>query len=217
MAVNVSRISQLTAKGSNLSATDLVAVSVVDGTSPTGYTTYYVTGQEIINTASGGIGSFSQTADSLTITNTVLENSIVGSGQGSLVFPSGTFAVGDSYHAKIGGVISAQNGDDITIRIKTGATVLATTGAISLTGVTSLGWECELDFTIRSIGASGSIVTNGNFAYNRDSGSLEGFVFQDVQTIDTTVSNTLDITVEWGQAKTQDQIYSSNFVLYKVY
>ena len=42
-------------------------------------------------------------------------------------------------------------------------------------------------------------------------------VFQDVQPIDTTVSNTLDITVEWGQAKTQDQIYSANFVLHKVY
>ena len=55
------------------------------------------------------------------------------------------------------------------------------------------------------------------FAYNRNTGSLEGFVFQDVQPIDTTISNTLDIAVEWGQAKTQDQIYSANFVLHKVY
>jgi len=59
--------------------------------------------------------------------------------------------------------------------------------------------------------------TNGNFAYNRNTGSLEGFVFQDVQTIDTTIANTLDITVEWGQAKTQDEIYSANFVLFKTY
>jgi len=58
MAVNVARISQLTAKGSNLDATDLVAVSVVDGTSPTGYTTYHVTGQEIINAVTGGGGYF---------------------------------------------------------------------------------------------------------------------------------------------------------------
>lgn len=54
MAVNVARISQLTAKGSNLDATDLIAVSVVDGTSPTGYTTYHITGQEIINAVTGG-------------------------------------------------------------------------------------------------------------------------------------------------------------------
>ncbi len=59
--------------------------------------------------------------------------------------------------------------------------------------------------------------TNGNFAYNRNTGSLEGFVFQDVETFNTTIANTLEITAEWGRAKTEDQIYSSNFVLYKTY
>jgi 2-methylaconitate cis-trans-isomerase PrpF len=162
-------------------------------------------------------GLYAQTVVSATVTNTTTETSIVGSGVGSLSVPADTFLRGDSYHAKIGGVISAQNGDDITINIKTGATVLATTGAISLSPVTALGWELELDFTIASLTATGSMCTNGNFAYNRDTGSLEGFVFQDVQTIDTTIANTLDITVTWGQAKTQDQIYSANFVLYKTY
>ena len=162
-------------------------------------------------------GLYSQTVQSATITNTVTETSIVGTGVGSLTVPADFFTVGDSYHGKIGGVISAQNGDDVTLRIKTGTTVLASTGAISLSPVTGLGWELELDFTIAAIGATGTICTNGNFAYNRDTGSLEGFVFQDVQAIDTTASNTLDITVEWGQAKAQDQIYSANFVLYKTY
>ena len=46
---------------------------------------------------------------------------------------------------------------------------------------------------------------------------LEGYVFQDVETFDTTVANTLDITAEWGQAKTQDEIHSANFVLHKTY
>lgn len=162
-------------------------------------------------------GLYSQTVQSATITNTVTETSVIGSGVGSLTVPANFFTVGDSYHGKIGGVISAQNGDSITIRIKTGATVLASTGAITLSPVTALGWELEIDFTIATIGATGDICTNGNFAYNRDTGSLEGFVFQDVQPIDTTTANTLDITVEWGQAKTQDQIYSANFVLFKTY
>ena len=42
-------------------------------------------------------------------------------------------------------------------------------------------------------------------------------VFQDVETFDTTIANTLDITAEWGQAKTQDEIHSANFVLHKTY
>ena len=113
--------------------------------------------------------------------------------------------------------MSAQNGDDITINIKSGSTVLATTGALDLEATTSMAWECELDFTIRAIGASGEIVTNGNFAYNRNTGTLEGYVFQDTVTFDTTVSNTLDITATWAQAKTQDEIQSHNMVLHKTY
>ena len=162
-------------------------------------------------------GLYAQTAQSATVTNTTTETSIIGTGVGSVTFSANTFLAGNSYHGKIGGVMSNQNNDDIIIRIKTGSTVLATTGTISLTTATDQGWECELDFTIATIGATGTIITNGNFAYNRDTGSLEGFVFQDVQTIDTTVSNILDLTVEWEQAKNQDEIYSSNFVLYKTY
>ena len=162
-------------------------------------------------------GLYSQTVQSATVTNTTTETTIVGTGVGSLTVPANTFAVGDSYHAKIGGVLSAQNGDDITIRVKSGSTVLATTGALDLEATTNMAWECEIDFTIATVGASGSICTNGNFAYNRNTGTLEGYVFQDVVTFDTTVDNTLDITVEWAQAKTQDEIYSANFVLHKTY
>ena len=162
-------------------------------------------------------GLFAQTADSATLTNTTTETSIIGTGIGTLTIPANTFAVGDSYHAKIGGVISAQNGDDITITIKAGSTTLATTGAMDLEATTSMAWECELDFTIRAIGASGQITTNGNFAYNRNTGTLEGYVFQDTVSFDTTVDNTLDICVQWAQAKTQDEINSHNFVLHKVY
>ena len=281
------KISQLTAKGANLSSTDEFAIAEDDGAG--GYVSKKITGAEISAIAGGtniylvdgvlrsdrtiemdgyylvvqngstdvfkisaadvisfnnaysfptadgtsaqvlktdGAGSLSfgsptglyaQTTQSATVNNTTTETSIIGTGVGGLTIPANLFLAGDSYHGKIGGVVTAQNGDDITINIKTGSTVLATTGTISLESVTSLGWECELDFTIASIGATGSICTNGNFAYNRNTGSLEGFVFQDVQTLDTTVSNTLDITVTWGQAKIQDSIYSANFVLYKTY
>ena len=162
-------------------------------------------------------GLYAQTVQSATITNTTTETSIIGTGVGGLTIPANTFEVGSSYHGKIGGVISNQNNDTIIVRIKTGSTILACTGSITLSTASTQGWECELDFTIATIGATGSMCTNGNFAYNRNSGSLEGFVFQDVQTIDTTIANTLDITVEWGQAKTQDEIYSANFVLFKTY
>lgn len=47
------KISQMTPKGANLQATDLLEISEVSGT---GYITKSITGQEIINAASGGGG-----------------------------------------------------------------------------------------------------------------------------------------------------------------
>lgn len=162
-------------------------------------------------------GLFSQTSDSSELTNSTVETSIVGSGQGSLAVPANMFKVGDSFHAKIGGNISAQNGDQITIKIKSGAIVLATTGLITLSPATDNGWECELDFTITAIGVSGNVKTNGNFEYNRDTGTLEGVVFNDMEALDTTGSNMLDITAEWAQEKTQDKIKSTIFILRKTF
>ncbi len=167
-----------------------------------------------------GIGNYAQTAQGPTI-NTVGEQSIVGSGVGSLSIPGNFFSVGDSFHGKIGGLINATGGggrSEIILNIKTGATVLASTGVFDLDSATNQGWECELDFTITAIGATGTICTNGNFIYTKDNNrSVFGYIFQDVQPIDTTVLNTLDVTVEWNVLNGGDDIYSANFVLYKVF
>ncbi len=166
------------------------------------------------------IGNYAQTVQSATI-NTTGEQSIVGVGVGSLAIPADAFVVGDSFHAKIGGVLNATGGggrSEIIVNIKAGATVLASTGVFDLDTANNQGWECELDFTIAAIGATGTICTNGNFAYVKDNDrKVSGYIFQDVQPIDTTVSNTLDITVEWNVLNGGDDIYSANFVLYKVY
>jgi hypothetical protein len=165
-------------------------------------------------------GIFAQTVQSATI-NTIGEQSITGTGVGTLSVPANIFKVGDSFHAKIGGVINATGGggrSEITFNIKNGASVLATSGVFDLDDAINEAWELELDFTINSIGASGTIATNGNFEFTKTNDrKLSGTVFQDIQTIDTTVVSTLDITVEWNVLNSGDDIYSSNFVLYKTF
>jgi len=166
-------------------------------------------------------GLYSQTVVSATITGTT-ETSIVGSGVGGLAVPANGFTVGDSFHAKIGGLIGdTSNGNEITLYVYANAVLLASTGLISLDTTQAIsaggeGWEFELDFTVAAIGATGSICTNGNFAYTKTGDKkVQGYVFQDVQTIDTTIANTLDIRVKWNQ--TGQDIYSANFVLYRTY
>ena len=168
----------------------------------------------------GNYGLYSQTAAGAVV-NTAPEQSVVGTGIGSLAIPANRFVVGDSFHAKLGGLINATGGggrSEIIIKIKAGAIILASTGIFDLDNATNQGWELELDFTITAIGASGSISTNGDFVYTKDGArDVYGYIFQDVQSIDTTVSNTLDVTVEWNVINGGDDIYSQNFVLQKIF
>lgn len=162
-------------------------------------------------------GLYAQTVNGPTISNTLVESSIVGSGIGGLTVPGNIFKVGDSYHAKIGGVISTQNNHGITIKAKADGTILATTGLINLELTTLQSWELEIDFTIAAIGTTGSIKTNGNFIYNRNTGDYIGVAFNDTEVLDTTIDQTLDITVQWNQENTSDAIFSHQFVLYKTF
>jgi hypothetical protein len=66
MAINRQKISQMTPKGANLEATDLLEISEDTGS---GYVTKSITGQEIINSASGGSQDLQQVTDIGNTTN----------------------------------------------------------------------------------------------------------------------------------------------------
>lgn len=162
-------------------------------------------------------GLFAQTANSSTVTNTTSETTIIDGGSGTLTVPGGGFIAGDAFHAKMAGVISSNNGVTLTIKVKSGATVLATTGAVTLPKLTTQSWNLDIQFIVRTTGASGSLHASGWFAYNSGS-SLVGTNFNTTTSpFDTTVSQTLDITVTWGAASTGNSIYSTDFTLHKIF
>jgi len=209
----------MTPKGSELDPTDLLEVSVLSGF---GYNTYSITGLELMRAAASLNNLYTQTASSTPVTNTTTETSLLDGGLGSLSIPADGFNVGDSFHAILTGYISAVNNHTLRIRIKTDGIVLADTGVITMAGATNRHWKLEIYFTIRTLGASGvaSIATGGTFMYTKNaSTNFEGTNFSTETTtgFDTTISNTLSITAQWGTANAGDSIYSEIFTLNKTY
>lgn len=162
-------------------------------------------------------GLYAQTSPGPIVTDTIVATSIIGSGVGELTVPANNFQVGDSYHAKLGGIVSAGNNNALTIIIKSDGTVLATSGLIPLSTSTNQAWEMEIDFTLTSIGATGSVITNGNFIYNRNTGTYEGRAFNDTEIINTTTPQALDVEIQWDQESAADSIVCYQFVLHKTY
>jgi hypothetical protein len=167
-------------------------------------------------------GLFSQTGDSVPVAATTTEGTLIDGGVGSLSVPANGFKIGDAFRADFGGLMSAQNGNTITIRIKSGSTILCQTPAFSMPGITNQVWLLSINFNIRAIGAAGvaEIVTLGNFhVLKASSGTQEGFGFNTVNntTFNTTISNTLDVTVQWSSNNANNSIFSDTFVLNKIY
>jgi len=171
---------------------------------------------------SGNIGLFAQTAAGAAIVNTTTETTLTNGGVGTLTVPGGGFRVGDSFTAILSGTLSANNNEGLTIRIKSGSTILASTGTIIMSGATNRKWILQATFVIRSTGAAGTaaIYTSGFFEYLKNaSSSVELFNATSLNntTFDTTIANTLNITAQWAVASPTNSITTESFNLYKIY
>lgn len=170
---------------------------------------------------SGGL--FAQTADSIPVTATTVESSLINGGVGSMSVPANGFTVGDSFNAALSGVMDAANNQTIRIRVKAGSIILLDSGVQSLTNsIINDIWTLNINFTIRQIGGAGtaSIASFGRFTYSKTSnGSIEGFGINTINstTFDTTISNTLDVTVQWGSDNAENSIFTDVFILHKTY
>lgn len=167
-------------------------------------------------------GLYAQTALGSNITNTIIETSLVGTGVGSLTVPANFFSVGDSFVAKMCGLLSCANNETIHIRVKSNGVTIADAGVFSMKISTNKYFELTMDFTVTKIGAAGvaELFTNGQYSYNHNAaGEIAGnnFALISSTVFDTTVTNALTITAEWGSAKTANSIRSQNFVLTKTY
>jgi hypothetical protein len=167
-------------------------------------------------------GLFAQTANSTPVTNTTVETSLINGGVGTLSVPANAFKIGDSFRAVFGGILNAANNQTIRVKVKSGSVILLDSGIQPITNITNDVFSLNIDFTIRQLGTAGvaSIVALGAFHYTKTSNAtVQGFAFNTVNstTFNTTIDNTLDVTVQWGSANAGNSIFSDIFILNKTY
>lgn len=118
--------------------------------------------------------------------------------------------IGNTYRILCRGVYTTPlaNTSTVTAKIKWGATTIVsvTTGALPASA-TNFPFQVDVICTVRSIGASGSIVCNGGMSYVAALAGLS-FLFNSLDTptavtIDTTGSSLLDATASWSAVTTQ--------------
>ena len=154
---------------------------------------------------------FTQTADQ-TIADTTTETTMFGTGVGTLTLPANFWTVGKTIRLEIHGDFADTGNPTAEVQVYQGATSLIDSGAITLSGLAATEeWSCHVIITCRSIGTTGTLETNIDWEYETTVGSsaIERLdAIGTTTTINTTVSQVLDTTFQWGTAAAANTLTS---------
>ncbi len=128
--------------------------------------------------------------------------------------PHATIAANDLrlnqvFRVRASGVYGTTGTPNLTLKLKYGSTVLASTSAVATaSGVTNRGWSVDCTVTVVSLGASGSVECQGWATLGTAAGTA---VQQDMEntaavTVDTTAAANLQVSAEWGTANASNTI-----------
>lgn len=176
-----------------------------DGTIWFGFTTG---GSASIGVAGESYLLFSQTADQQVI-NTVSQTTLLSSGQGTKTITGGSLKTGSHIIIEGSGYISTNGSPTLALAAQLEGTDVLTSGSfITDSGITDVGFEFEIDITVRVTGASGQVIATGTFSYNN--GAYYNFVNTSPTSIDTSADITVDVLATWGTASLSNYITSQS-------
>ncbi len=153
---------------------------------------------------------FAATADK-TIANTTTETTLFGSGVGSLTLPANFFVAGRSVRVNLYGYIAGVTTPNIRLRARLGGTQVCDTGAIASVLTLSVveGLLLTAIITCRSTGSSGTVIGQVYWEIDGNTG-FQGSETNATTTVNTTASQALDVTWEWGTASASNTLTITN-------
>lgn len=149
------------------------------------------------------------TTTSAAVSNTTTETTILGTAAGTKTLPANLFqTAGRTIRVTVRGTIANTGTPTLDVKLKLGSTTIASLGATTLSAITgTTNFVATVDVTCRATGASGTVQANGIFTYFTAAGTPASIQFADTNTtINTTVTQTLDVTATWGTASASNTI-----------
>lgn len=147
----------------------------------------------------------------VTVANTTNELSAIPAGYGTLIIPESVATSGTLFRLKGGGIFSTLiTPGNLTIKIKLGSTVIASVVISNLlANASNNAFDFEGILICRSAGASGSYVATGFITYDtgvlvRGTAALNNTGA--AVTVDTTVAQAIDVTVQWATGNASNTI-----------
>lgn len=146
----------------------------------------------------------------VTVANSIVETSLIGSGVGSLVFPANYFTVGKTLRINANGFHSSVANPDITIKVKLNSTIILNSEAVASHADVNSEFIITGEVCFRTIGQNGTIFAQGVYTEAGPSSNTGDMVNTAAITINTTIAQTLTITAQWGTASNSNTISLTN-------
>jgi hypothetical protein len=138
-----------------------------------------------------------------TLTPTTLYSSTAG---GSNIIPANSLAVGDTIKTKLRGYLNVSVTGTFAFDVQLGGTSLASVSSVVIAHPkTNTLIELDFEFTVRSIGVSGTVIGQGIIMVSLGSTAsplMVELVQTSPATIDTTSTNLLNYLIDWNSAFT---------------
>lgn len=151
-----------------------------------------------------------------TVGNSVAEATLIGSGTGSLTVAANAFTAGKSLLVYAWGNIGNTGVPTLRIRAKVGGVTVLDTTAFSIALITGTClWQVSSYITCRTTGAGGTGIAQGVFSYFT-TGTVQSnaqMVNTTTFALNTTTTNVVDFTAQWGTADPLNTLTATNFSL----
>jgi hypothetical protein len=158
-------------------------------------------GQVHTLTELGGGELYSATTASAAITNTLTATAF----SNSYTIPANMLQAGDTIKIHTEGIITAHNASDtLTIQLLIGATVVATTGAV--TNAANDEFVIDADIQIRTNGSSGTFVASGLVVDGTPGTATAKSFLLASTTINTTTTQLISVVATWSAASSSDSV-----------